>query len=68
MDRSYAFVEMDSSSKTRWTVFTIDGDDVVGIDSTCGSFSEIVKKYGPIPAMPLPEERTLKIGPARVIK
>lgn len=52
-----AVVELDSSSSARWVVFTIRGKEVVGIDSSCGSFGEIVKKYGPIPATPLPREK-----------
>ncbi len=48
-----AVVEIDRRNNPRWMVFTIRGREVIGIDTSCESFGAIVRKYGPIPAMPL---------------
>ena len=48
-----AVVELDRKNNPRWMVFTIRGKEVIGIDTSRASFGAIVKKYGPIPAMPL---------------
>lgn len=60
-----AVVELDNSSKARWMVFTISGKEVIGVDSSCRSFCEIVDKYGPIPAMPLPRGRSEEARPGQ---
>ena len=51
-----AVVDLDEASHPRWMVFTISEENVVRIDSSCQTFGEIVRKYGPIPAMPLTEQ------------
>ena len=57
MDRmKLAVVELDRRSRARWMVFTIIGKEVIGVDTNCDSFCEIVDKYGPIPVIPLPRE------------
>ncbi len=55
-DMNLAVVDLASGKDARWLVFTIREKELVGIDSSCRSFSQIVEKYGPIPAVPLPQE------------
>lgn len=67
MDRlKLAVVELDRRSGARWMVFTIIGKEVIEVDMSCDSFCEIVDKYGPIPAMPLPRELSEEMTAARL--
>lgn len=51
-----AVVDLANGKDARWLVFTIKGKELVGIDSSCRSFDQIVEKYGPMPAVPLPQD------------
>lgn len=55
-DMNLAVVDLAEGKAARWLVFTMREKQLVGIDSSCNSFSQVVEKYGRIPAVPLPQE------------
>lgn len=51
---SFAVLDVLEDARFRWMVFTVNEQGLLDIDPECSSFGEIIDKYGPIPAIPLP--------------